>query len=1045
MVIRPTGTVTFLFTDIEGGTKLWEEHRGAMNISLARHDALVRDAIENNRGYVFKTVGDAFCGAFSTALDGLDAALATQRALHAEAWGDAPIKVRMTLHTGSVEEREGDYFGPPLNRSARLLSSGHGGQILLSSATKELVCDRLPEGVTLRDLGDHRLKDLRRPEQVFQLTVPNFHSDFPPLKTLNTLPNNLPVQLTSFIGRDKEIEEIMGLLSSARLVTLTGAGGCGKTRLSLQIAADSLEDFADGAWLIELAPLADPTLVTQTLASTFHLQERSEHSLETTLKDYLLDKNLLLILDNCEHLLQACAELSDTLLHACPDLKILATSREALGIVGEKAYRVPSLAVPDPQHLPRIESLSQYDAVRLFVDRAISIQSTFTITNHNAPAVAQICHRLGGIPLAIELAAARVKIFSAEEIEKRLDDRFRLLTGGSRTVLPRQQTLRALIDWSYDLLTESERVLLARLSVFSGGWTFDAAETVCSDQSGGGGEKPLPIANRLLANDILDLLSHLIDKSLVLTEEHGGSTRYRMLETIRQYAHEKLQESRETDSMQDRHLDFFLTLAEELEPQLRRERQQEYLNRLEREHDNLRAALEWALRMHRDTQMLRLGAALYLFWRQRDFWSEARKWFQVMLALGAKPEYEAMRPTILAGAALIEMWTSKLESAKQWARACLESSLANGDRRRQAEAFTVLGEAAWEQNHLAEAQSFLEQALVLSREIDDQLGVADAFHWLGHVALGQNDHAKARTFFQDSYSRLKDFGDQVSLTLLLSDLGLVAYLQEDYAMARAYSKQDMALCQDIGSKFGMAKTFNQLGDLARCEGDYGRADAFYKDSLTLFKELGSSQVTAALHNIAHVRLGQGDGAGAASLFHQALGEFRELGDQKGMADCLMGLAGVTIQMSHLEKGARLLGACEKIKQENGTTYWPANRIAYKRCLALLHEQLKDATFSAAWVEGSKMTLEQAIEYALAEQVEDTQTTAPAQPHNPNALTPREIEVLRLANAGLSDAKIAENLVISPRTVNTHLSSIYSKLGVKSRSAATRYALDHKLI
>ncbi len=852
---------------------------------------------------------------------------------------------------------------------------------------------------------------------------------------------NLPNPLTSFIGREKEIRELKELLATTRLITLSGAGGCGKTRLALQVSADLTNAFSDGAWFVELAPLADPALVVQTIAATFGLQEGAGRSLETALKDYLREKNLLLILDNCEHLIATCAQFADMFLHMCPHLKILATSREALGVAGETAYRVPSLAVPDPQRLPSLESLSQYDAVRLFIDRAISVQSTFSVNNHNAPAVAQICHRLGGIPLALELAAARVKIFSAEEIEARLDDRFRLLTGGSRMALPRQQTLRALIDWSFDLLSAPERVLLSRLSVFAGGWTFDAAEYVCADDVGAKHASPLQQV------DILDLLSHLIDKSLVLAEEHDGATRYRMLETIRQYAREKLLESGELDSVQDRHLNFFLVLAEELEPQLRRERQQEYLDRLEREHDNLRTALEWSVRMHRDVQMLRLGVALYLFWRQRDFWSEARKWFKLMLALDAKPEHEVLRQKILVRAANTAIGPGDYESAKQWARACIESSQTNGERRLEAEAFMVLGVAvAWGQNEYDEAQIHLEQALALFRQVDDQMGVADAFHWLGHMALEHSEYARARSFFQDSYARLNDFGDRVSLTLLLNDLGLVSYLQEDYAIARAYSEQGVALCREIGSKFGMAMTLNRLGDLARCEGDYGRADTLYNDSLSLFKEMGySSQTASAWHNIAHVRLSQGEGVQAAKLFHQALNEFREMGDKKGVTDCLTGLAGVAIQFGQPGKGARLLGASEMLKQELGATWWPANHIAYKGHLSRLHEQLDDATFNAAWAEGRAMTLEQAIEYALGEPVEDLQPSASAQPHDPNALTPREIEVLRLVQAGLSDAKIAEKLVISRRTVNTHLSSIYSKLGVNSRSAATRAAIENKII
>ncbi|MDE3090708.1 MAG: AAA family ATPase, partial [Chloroflexota bacterium] len=383
------------------------------------------------------------------------------------------------------------------------------------------------------------------------------------IMAVDSFSTNLPLQLTSFIGREHEIAEVKRLLASTRLLTLTGSGGCGKTRLALQIAADSREDCADGAWLVELAPLTGPALVAQAVAAIFGLQEGTRRPLETALKEYLREKNLLLVLDNCEHLIAACAQFADTFLHACPHLKILATSREALSVAGEAAYRVPSLAVPDPQHLPPIESLSRYDAVRLFIDRAISVQSTFNLNNHNAPAVAQICSHLDGIPLALELAAARVKIFSAEEIEKRLDDRFRLLTGGSRTALPRQQTLRALIDWSFDLLSAPERVLLSRLSVFAGGWTFDAAEAVCSDQlivnsnqfTVNSDQSTVSTVHRLLLTDILDLLSHLIDKSLVLAEEHDGVARYRMLETIRQYAHDKLDATDEAEWVRNRHSD----------------------------------------------------------------------------------------------------------------------------------------------------------------------------------------------------------------------------------------------------------------------------------------------------------------------------------------------------------------------------------------------------------------------------------------------------------------------------------------------------------
>jgi predicted ATPase/class 3 adenylate cyclase len=515
----PTGTVTFLFTDIEGSTRIWEAHPDAMQVALAHHDAMVRKSIVAENGYVFKTVGDAFCAAFARGPEAVAAALRVQRALAAGPWPAAtPIKVRIALHTGAVEARDQDYFGPPLNRVARLLATGYGGQTLLSQATYELCRDALPAGVSLRDLGAHRLKDLARPEQVYELAYPGYRDDFPPIKSLSTHPNNLPQQLTSFIGREKAIADVETLLRKARLVTLTGAGGSGKTRLSLQVAAEALAQFPDGAWFVELAPFSEPALVPQAVAAVLGIAEEGGRPISHTLAENLRSKRLLLLLDNCEHLRDACAVLADNLLRQCPDVRILASSREALGIAGEQTYRVPSMSLPDrtQAHVQTAQSLSTYEAVRLFIDRAVLLRPDFAVTNRNAPALASLCCHLDGIPLAIELAAARVRALSVEEIDGKLDERFRLLTGGSRTALPRHQTLRALIDWSYDLLRAPEQLLLQRLSVFTGGCTLAAAEQVCT-----GGE----VAN----GDVLDLLTSVADKSLVLADYGDGHSRYGML------------------------------------------------------------------------------------------------------------------------------------------------------------------------------------------------------------------------------------------------------------------------------------------------------------------------------------------------------------------------------------------------------------------------------------------------------------------------------------------------------------------------------------
>ena len=666
----PNGTVTFLFTDMEGSTRLWEEHPQAMRPALARHDALLRQAIEDNNGVVFKTIGDAFCTAFATAPDALKAALAAQCALHAEPWPDAlSLRVRMALHTGAAELREGDYFGQPLNRVARLLGAGHGGQTLLSDVAHDLTRDTLPASVSLLSLGEHRLRDLGRPESVFQLLHPALPSEFPPLKSLDNpeLPNNLPVQVTSFIGREKEIEAVETLLSKTRLLTLTGSGGCGKTRLGLQVAADVLENYPDGVWLIELAPLADPALVPQAVAQALNVSEEPGKPLLPTLVAALKAKRLLLVLDNCEHVLDACSRLVDALLRACPGVGVLASSREGLGIAGETVYRVPSLSLPDPKQTATPASLNLYEAVRLFVDRARAALPGFVVTNANAPALASVCHRLDGIPLAIELAAARVRSLSVEEINNKLDNRFRLLTGGSRTALPRQQALRALIDWSFDLLNAQEKMLLCRLSVFAGGWTLQAAEAV------GVGES---LTGESIEDwEILDLLTSLVDKSLVLAQTQRETTRYGLLETVRQYVRDRLTESGESLVVRTRHANYFLTLAEEVKPKMRGMEQVQWMGVLEEEHDNLRQALAWYAEDAQDAEAggkgLRLAAALFELWKTHGHLSEGRERLHTLLAHPTRQEPTSARAQALAEAG----WLAYMQDDYVQTRVLLEKSL----------------------------------------------------------------------------------------------------------------------------------------------------------------------------------------------------------------------------------------------------------------------------------------------------------------------------------------------------------------------------------
>ncbi len=699
MSLPPTGTVTFLFTDIEGSTTLWEQNPDAMRPALARHDALLHHHLTQNGGFVFKTVGDAFCAAFATAPEAVRSALAAQIALDAQTW-ETPLRVRMALHTGAGEERDGDYFGPPLNRIARLLSAGHGGQTLLSLSAQELARDALPADAGLKYLGEHRLKDLGRPEQVFQLLHPGLAADFPPLKSLDSsdLPNNLPQQVTSFVGREKEMGEVKRLLDTARLLTLTGTGGGGKTRLSLQVAADLLDKFPGGVWLVELAPLADPSLVAQTVADALGVREEPGRAVARTLAEWLKPKRLLLILDNCEHVLSTCASLASDLIRLCPNVHILTSSREPFGIAGEQTYRVPPLSLPDPLQTQTAERLSQYEAVRLFIERARLVQPAFSITDANAPAVAQICFHLDGIPLAIELAAARVRSLSVEEVNARLDQRFRLLTGGSRTALPRQRTLQALIDWSYDLLTDREKAIFERVSVFAGGWDLEAAEAVCM-----GGE----IADW----DILDLLTDLADKSLVVAETAARGTRYYLLETIRQYGDERLQQSGGADAAHARHRDHFLNWAVKIKATLSGPEQSAQMDRLEAEHDNMRVALAWCEQNSAGSDSgLRLATALWRFWFARGYLSEGRQWLERMLACDDDSAPSPARPTAL----------------------------------------NLAGNMAQVQGDYGASHAFYEQALALHRSLGNSKGIASACNNLGNLVASEGDSEAARALYEES-------------------------------------------------------------------------------------------------------------------------------------------------------------------------------------------------------------------------------------------------------------------------------------------------------
>ena len=831
----PIGAVTFLFTDIEGSTALWEQDGARMSQALAAHDALARSVVESRHGRVVKMTGDGMHAAFDNALDALAATVNLQQALaDPAATNGVPLRVRCGLHAGVVERRDNDYFGSPVNRAARIMSAAHGGQVLLSQAVVEGVREILPEAVSLRDLGKVRLKDLTTPENVYQVVHPDLRQEFPALRSLEATPNNLPQQTTSFIGREQVLAELQRLLAKTRLLTLTGSGGCGKTRLCLQVSADALEQFPDGAWFVELAPLADPGLVLQAVATVLGLKEEPGKPIRQTLTDYLKDKRLLMLLDNCEHLLDGCAQLVDTLVRQCQHLTILVSSREALGIGGEQAYRVPSLSLPDPKQAHTPTSVAPFEAVQLFTDRALLVRPDFQVNDQNAATLASICYRLDGIPLAIELAAARVRSLSVEEINGKLDQRFRLLTGGSRTALPRQQTLRSLIDWSYDLLHEPEKQLLQRLSVFAGGWTLAAAEQVCA---GDGADD----------RNMLDLLTSLCDRSLVVVEQHDGRYRYRLLETVRQYAREKLAESGGSDAVRQRHRDYFVTLAEEAAPKLIGAEKAAWLQRLEEEHENLRASLERSLAEAGSVAGLRLCGALWRFWLTRGYLSEGREWCVQVLGKAGGAERTPEHAQALHAAGVLAFHQADYPDAHAKNEESLAIRRQLGDRKGMAVSLNNLGNVAAVQGEFASARALYEECLVIWRELGDRWGMAASLNNLGNVDLDQGNFASAKALYEESVAISRELGELGGISNVLTNLGAVACEQGDYPAGRKLFEEGLVIRRELGDRLGIATSLDGFAVVIAALGKSLRAARLWGAAERLRQEVGSPMMPSEWH------------------------------------------------------------------------------------------------------------------------------------------------------------------------------------------------------
>ncbi|HEX9776187.1 MAG TPA: adenylate/guanylate cyclase domain-containing protein [Actinomycetota bacterium] len=823
----PSGTVTFLFTDLEGSTRAWEAHPQAMERAVPRHDEILRKTIESAGGSIFKHTGDGICAAFDSPPAAIDAAIGAQLALAAEPWPedlDEPLRARMGIHTGTAREQNGDYFGPALNRVARLMSIGHGGQVLISSATERLASEGLPEGVTLRDLGTHRLRDLASVEQVFQVCHPDLPESFPPVRTADARPGNLPLQVTSFVGRDAQLRDLATATGDSRLITLTGVGGVGKTRLATQVAAEILPRFVDGAWLVELAPVGDPDAVPHAVMRVLGAQEIPDRSLADSIVDVLRPRTLLLILDNCEHLLVAAGALAEKIVRACPGVTIIATSREPLAVEGERVWPVTSLAIPQRDDAIDAAAAATIASISLFADRALAARPDFEVTEENAAAIGEICRRLDGVPLAIELAAARVRTAAPADIAARLDERFRLLRSGRRTAMERHQTLRATVEWSYDLLDDDERLLFDRLSVFSGGFSLEAAEAICAEGS-------------IDAFDVPDLVESLAEKSMVVVEEDAsGMTRFSTLETLRQFGEEKLVERGEANEVGRRHAVHYADLAERSYASMWGPDELRWVLTLEAEFDNFRAANAWAATNCDLDIALGLAADLSPFasWR--------------------------LLPEVYA-----------------WASGALELPGADGSRR-YPDACTAAAYGAWQHGDVDRAERLAATALDRADAHTNPIRVSEAF-----FASAIRGFAEGVEWAADVERQGRDValaaGALAAAAFGQGGMALLAAYGGDLERGRDIAEEAIALAEQSGNPTTRAMTRYALGEALQ-ELDPERAARVLEEALDLARNVHARFIAGiTLVSLASVTARHGDEVRALELLLQAVEEWRRRGNR----------------------------------------------------------------------------------------------------------------------------------------------------------------------
>jgi predicted ATPase/class 3 adenylate cyclase len=950
----PVGTITLLFTDIEGSTHLLQQLGGRYAELLTECRTLLSTAFAMYGGHEVDTQGDAMFFVFADANNAILAAVDAQRELANHSWpDDVAVCVRMGLHTGEPSRLAEGYVGLDVHYAARIMSSAYGGQVLLSHTTRDLVEHDLPEGVSLRDLGEHHLKDLERPIPLYQLVIAGLSADFPPLKTLDNPFDSLPAQPTPLIGRENDVATLGQLLSreDVHLVTLTGPGGMGKTRLAIQTASELHDEFVDGIYFVSLAPINDPMLVIPTIARAFGIRDGVGQPISARLEEVLQRKRVLLLLDNFEQVVGAASQVAD-LLTTCPQLKLLITSREVLHVRAEHEFVVPPLALPDLAHPPGLAALASVSSVALFLQRAQAVKPDFQLTSINARAVEEICIRLDGLPLAIELAAARMKLLSPYVLLARLSRRLTILTSRARDVPTRQQTLRNTIEWSYQLLSLEDQRLFRWLSVFVSGWTLQAAEAVCegSDERSG---------------QVLDGVASLIDKSLLQrmeqTEAENEEPRLQMLETIREYGLEALTANGEGEIARQAHANYFLSLAEEAEPALKGPLLVTSLERLEREHDNLRTAMQWAVESGRTELALRYGIALERFWVVRGHRNEGLALLERALEGSAGVATDVRAKGLLATARLAFI-QSNYDQGELLAQESLALFRKLGDRRGIALSLDRLGMAAWRRGDFPAARVLLEEDLPLFKEVDDKDRVAWSLFTLGLLNNKQGQYSRAYALFEESLKLFRALGNKRGIAASLTQLaGTLFVSQGDQTMIYPLLKEGLSLDQEVGDKEGMAVTSLLLGWVALKQGAVVTARSRMEQSLVLYREMEHREGMAeALSLLGKAEASLGDYAFARTLYEDSLAIAQEIGDKELIASGLEGLASVVAMQGEPAWATRLWGTAEALREVIGAPLQPVEQTDYDHAVAAVRRDLGEKTFALNWAEGRTMRTEQVL-------------------------------------------------------------------------------------